>query len=147
MPLRWVNGRRRLLALSVTAALLPLAAPHVGAAADLRDHTGAYANRTRRGEDCRCWALSSLAGHIAPMQTVEAGVLSHVERVAVARLFGVRPAAIRHFRWGRSMAPPLHRLAGTMWYTIWYADELRPQRRSLTVRLARDNRIIEIAER
>ena len=81
---------------------------------------------------------------IYPYATVEAYWLPVVNLSAMGRAFGVRPAAIRQFRWGYSLAPRGHFLAQSVWYTIWHQSEDEPtQLQRTTLRVDSDGKVIE----
>lgn len=91
------------------------------------------------------WELWTITKQIPAFEPTHTRGLQPPQVSQMGRVFAVRPANIEKFLWGRSMAPPTHRLAGTYWYTIWYADT--GNRQVITLRMDADRRIIERVRR
>lgn len=105
-------------------------------------------DRSRAGEVLLRHEVEMMEEFVYPYATVDVRWLPVVNISAIGRAFHVRPAAIRQFRWGYSLAPRGHILAQTVWYTIWHRSEDDPERICrTTLRVdADDGRIIEERE-
>jgi len=118
-------------------AVILLLAPHCVDASGKIDHS-------RAGEMLLRHEIGMMEEWVYPYATVEAYWLPVVNISAMGRAFGVRPAAIRKFRWGRSLAPRGHNLAESVWYTIWHQGEGGATTlRRTTLRVGVDGRVIE----
>ncbi|MEE3257752.1 MAG: hypothetical protein VX293_00945 [Candidatus Latescibacterota bacterium] len=80
-------------------------------------------DRSRAGEMLLRHEVRMMEEYVYPYATVEARWLPLANISAMGRAFHVRPAAIRRFRWGYSMAPSGHVLEKSVWYTIWHQSE------------------------
>ena len=80
-------------------------------------------DRSRIGETLLRHEVRMMEECVYPYATVDARWLPTVTISAMGRVFHVRPAAIRRFRWGYSMAPERHVLEESVWYTIWHQSE------------------------
>jgi len=103
-------------------------------------------DRSREGEAIPEYEIATMRGEIAVFTTIDVRSLDPPQVSMMGRVFRVRPAAIRQFRWGPSMAPVGHPLADTAWYTIWYDDEYRTDQANMTLRVDGKRKIIEKAE-
>ncbi|MFA6111198.1 MAG: hypothetical protein WDA75_20770 [Candidatus Latescibacterota bacterium] len=100
-------------------------------------------DRGRAGQIPEDGQLEAARGQVPALVTEDAAALGLEQLTALGRLFGARPAGIHRFRWGPSMAPAGHPLAGTTWYTIWRASDVGPGEVVSVLRLAVDGRILE----
>lgn len=130
---------RTLLLLAVTGLLSPWPGGMV--------YPEVQPDRSRAGQLPEDGQLAVARGQIPALVTQDAATLGLAQLTALGRLFGVRPAGIHRFRWGPSMAPVGHPLAGTTWYTIWRASDVGLGEMVVVLRLAPDGRIIEQLER
>lgn len=127
--------KRALMTLAVVGLLGPL--PGTAAYPEVEPDRGRAGQLPEDGQ------LEAARGRVPPLVTEDAAALGLEQLTALGRLFGVRPAGIRRCRWGPSMAPAGHRLAGTTWYAIWRASEVGPGEVVSVLRLAVDGRILE----
>ena len=104
-------------------------------------------DRSRAGEMLLKHEVWMMEEFVYPYATVDVRWLPIVNISAMGRAFRVRPAAIRQFRWGHSLAPQQHFLAQSVWYTIWHQseDDLTRVRRT-TLRVDPGGRVIEARE-
>ena len=127
----------------VFKAAWPLLIVALSTAPRCADATGTV-DRSRAGERLLRHEVGMMEEWVYPYATVEAYWLPVVNVSAMGRAFGVRPSAIRQFRWGRSLAPRGHFLARTFWYTIWHQSEGNSTlMRRTTLRVGVDGRVIE----
>lgn len=94
----------------------------IAAGPDSTDKIG-NVDRSRIGETLLRHEVRMMEECVYPYATVDARWLPTVTISAMGRVFHVRPAAIRRFRWGYSMAPKRHVLEESVWYTIWHQSE------------------------
>ena len=113
--------------------------------AEARRHAEPAVDTEMRGRQVSEWELWTIAGKIPAFEAIQTRDLLPPQVSQMGRVFAVRPAAIEKFLWGRSMAPPTHRLAGTYWYTIWYVEA--KTRQAVTLRMDAERRIIERVRR
>ena len=111
------------------------------ATADARLHPGYEVDVAWSGRQVSEWELWTITKKILPFDVINTTDLEPTQVSQMGRVLGVRPSAIDRFRWGPSMAPPAHRLAGSYWYTVWYTTE--EGRRVLTLRLDANRYIVE----
>ena len=125
------------------SVLCLLVAAVVAAGAGWADKIGDVDCR-RAGETLLQHEVQMMEEYVYPYATVDARWLPIVTISAMGRAFHVRPAAIRRFRWGYSMAPKGHGLEQSVWYTIWHKSEsdLALLRRT-TLRVDELGRVIE----
>ena len=130
----WRSGRWLLVAAVVAAG--------AGWADKIED-----VDRRRAGETLLQHEVQMMEEYVYPYATVDARWLPTVTISAMGRAFHVRPAAIRRFRWGYSMAPKGHGLEQSVWYTIWHQSESDPALvRRTTLRADARGRVIEARE-
>ena len=67
--------------------------------------------------------LMMVKAGIPEMITHDVEELDSNQLAAISHIFDVPEEQISHFRWGPSFAAPPNRLAGSIWYTIWYNEE------------------------
>ena len=104
-------------------------------------------DRSRDGQLLLRHEVRMMEEYVYPYATVEARWLPIANISAMGRAFHVRPAAIRRFRWGYSMAPSGHVLEQSVWYTIWHQSESDPALvRRTTLRVDARGRVIEARE-
>ena len=104
-------------------------------------------DRSRAGQLLLRHEVRMMEEYVYPYATVDARWLPTVTISAMGRAFHVRPAAIRRFRWGYSMAPKGHGLEQSVWYTIWHQSESDPALvRRTTLRVDARGRVIEARE-
>ena len=111
-----------------------------------QDFAVRHSDRSRAGEVIPEHEIAVMKRGIAVFTTIDVGTLKPPQVSMMGRVFRVRPAAIRKFRWGRSMSPAGHPLAQAIWYTIWYEGEFGGGLVNVTLRVDRERRVIEEAE-
>lgn len=127
----------------VHKGLWPLIVVVVSSAPRCVDATGKV-DRSRAGEMLLGHEIDMMEEWVYPFATVEASWLPVVNISAMGRAFGVRPATIRRFRWGYSLAPREHLLAESVWYTIWHQHEDdHTQLLRTTLRVGVNGKVIE----
>lgn len=77
--------------------------------------------------------LMMVKAGVSEMMTLDVETLDSNQVAAISHIFEIPSEDISRFRWGPSMAAPPHRLAGSIWYTIWYEHD--DQKLSSTVRI------------
>jgi hypothetical protein len=115
------------------------------AGAGIAPHARIAVDTELTGRQVSEWELWMITKQIPAFEAVSTLDLQPPQVSQMGRVFAVRPAHIEKFLWGPSMAPLAHRLAGTYWYTIWYADT--ESRQVITLRMDADRRIIERVRR
>ena len=85
--------------------------------------------------------LMMVKAGVQEMMTQEVGSLDSNQVAVISHIFEVPGESISRFRWGPSVAAPPHRLAGSIWYTIWYEQD--DQKLSSTVRIDSTGSVIE----
>lgn len=135
---------RRIRRLIAAVAIL---GTYLSAQAHGLEYSEREADRSRAGQIVDRYELEMMRGKVPIFTTVAIAGMEPVQVSAMGRIFEVRPAAIKRFRWGPSLAPAGHRLAGTIWYTIWFDEEDGPGQLKATLRLRADGQIVEKVER
>jgi hypothetical protein len=85
--------------------------------------------------------LMMVKAGVREMLTLDVGTLDSNQVAVISHIFEVPGENISRFRWGPSVAAPPHRLAGSIWYTIWYEQD--DQKLSSTVRIDSTGSLIE----
>ena len=85
--------------------------------------------------------LMMVKAGVQEMMTLEVGTLDSHQVAVISHIFEVPGENISRFRWGPSVAAPPDRLAGSIWYTIWYEQD--EQKLSSTVRIDSTGSVIE----
>jgi hypothetical protein len=78
---------------------------------------------------------------VKEMVTLDMGSLDSNQVRVISQIFDIPRDNISKFRWGPSLAPPPHQLAGSTWYTVWYRQD--ETQLSSTVRIDSTGSVIE----